>query len=50
MRKILHDRKDPKLWEVGCIFLIMGNAGFISSTYDWALGLGPGIWRRPHEK
>ena len=31
MDKILHDPKDPKLWEYG-IFLIMGNAGFCPST------------------
>ena len=31
MDKILHDLKDPKLWEL-CIFLIMGNAGFCPST------------------
>ena len=32
MDKILHDPKDPKLWELWYIFLIMGNAGFCPST------------------
>ena len=31
MIQILHDLKDPQLWEFG-ILLIMGTAGFISST------------------
>ena len=30
MIEILHDLKDPKVWEVW--YIIMGNAGFISST------------------
>ena len=30
MIQILHDLKDPKLWDG--IFLTMGNAGFVSST------------------
>ena len=32
MDKILHYLKDPKLWELWCIFLIMGNAGFCPSA------------------
>ena len=32
MDKILHDPKDPKLWELWYTFLIMGNAGFCPST------------------
>ena len=32
MIEILHYLEDPKLWELGYIFLIMGHAGFISST------------------
>ena len=32
MVKILHDPKDPKLWELYGIFLIMGNAGFCPSA------------------
>ena len=38
MDKILHDHKDPKLWESGNygIFLIMGNAGFCPSTVSVA--------------
>ena len=41
MIKILHYLKDPKLWELWCIPIIMGNAGLISSTVvPWALGLG----------
>ena len=35
MDKILHDLKDPKLWELlgnYVIFLIMGNAGFCPSA------------------
>ena len=32
MLEILRYFKDPKLWELYGIFLIMGNAGFISST------------------
>ena len=31
MDKILHDPKDPKLWELW-IFLKMGDAGFCPST------------------
>ena len=33
MIQILHYLKDPKLWELW-IFLIMGNAGFISSAVN----------------
>ena len=32
MIEILHDLQDPKLWEIWYIFLMMGKAGFISST------------------
>ena len=32
MISILHYLMDPKLWELYGIFLIMGNAGSISST------------------
>ena len=32
MIEILHYLKDPKLWEFMGIFLIMGDAGFMSST------------------
>ena len=32
MIEILHCPKDPKLWELWHIFLIIGDAGFISST------------------
>ena len=34
---ILHYLEGPKLWELWYIFLLMGNAGFLSST----LLLGP---------
>ena len=36
MIEILHDFKDPKLWELGNygICLVMGNAGYISSTAE----------------
>ena len=33
MDKILHDPKDPKLWELWYIPL-MGNAGFCPSTVE----------------
>ena len=53
MDKILHDPKDPKLWNYG-IFLIMGNAGFCPSTVSlgyrtlaapsgWSLSLDVGV-------
>ena len=32
MDKILHDPKDPILWELWYIPYIMGNAGFCPST------------------
>ena len=32
MIEILHYLKDSKLWELSYIFLMMGNAGLISST------------------
>ena len=32
MDKILHDPKDPKLWELWYIPLFMGSAGFCPST------------------
>ena len=32
MDKILHDLKDPKLWELWSIPKKMGNAGFCEST------------------
>ena len=34
MIQILQYLKDPKLWESWYIFLIMGNAGFISPTVE----------------
>ena len=34
MMQILQYLKDPKLWELWYIFLMMGNAGFISSTLE----------------
>ena len=39
MIKILHYLKDPKLWELWYIFLILGYAGFISSTVGGPLAL-----------
>ena len=32
MIEILHYLQDPRLWELWYMILIMGNAGFISST------------------
>ena len=40
MDEILHDPKDPKLWELWVIFLIMGHAGFCPST-EWPALCGP---------
>ena len=41
MIEIVHCLRDPKLWEL-CYFLLMGNAGFISSTVSpwihWTIG------------
>ena len=37
---ILHYLKDPKLSEL-LYFLILGNAGFVSSTVVWGLGIYP---------
>ena len=46
MDKILHDPKDPKLWELWYIFLIVGNAGFCPSTGGVDLGFrGLGAFR-----